>query len=728
MSRAQDDFYMYMNQKWLEAPENQIPPEYPRWGGFIKLHDTGLKDQIELVKGLNGQAARNEEETKIGAIWGASTKRFDAWRAGDEDYKPIMKEIEVMKAMLRPSEPVKDQDDLVDRVAKYAHYCEVNGITNVFNFDTSPDFENSNNVVLTFNTKGLSLPDREYYFDDKFAEKLKMWKTHLTNVKKLLEGSVDLPENWEEKVHEFETELAKYKMKKEQARNYHEYYTNTTMAQMYGDINNLRSEGTKNDNYDESERNFTLSDEQTKDAEKFFKTMYSLFNLEEVMKANLDKHYMGDKPVENPPKPDHVTAFDGDAIRRVLCMVFNTGNFDKYIAFLMYKVITAFKGFCTKDIDEEYFDLYQRKLHGQKEQKPEDKRTIGLVNGYAGEMLGKVYVAKFFPEDCKAEVKGMIAEVVDVMRESMKANDWLTESTKAEAVKKLDKFVVKIGYPDVWKDYSLLDIKEGDGLYEISKKSKKWSLETEFYKKLNTPVDKTEWLITPQTVNAYFNPTQNEIVFPAAILQAPFYCRSASLIDFDIAEEQAEFPEYDFTMAVNFGGIGAVIAHEITHGYDDQGRRFNGDGNLDEWWSAEDVELFTKKTDLMKDQAGLYVFTDETDGKEHKLKPGLVLGEALADLGGLSLSLQALTKRLVNSGASPELIKANHRVFFKSFANIWKENTSKDFLINAIANAVHPPVAFRANLVANIAEFYTSFDVKEGDRMYIAPEKRLRMW
>lgn len=448
------------------------------------------------------------------------------------------------------------------------------------------------------------------------------------------------------------------------------------------------------------------------------------------MNQNLKRNFT-DNNTPNPPNPEHITAFDGDAIRRTLGMILNPGNLAKYRAFLQYKVICTFKAYCTKEIDDEFFDFYSRKLNGQDKQKPEDKRSILTLNGYAGEMMGKLFVAKYFPAHCKQDVKTMIQEILDVMQDSIKANNWLTEPTKQKALVKLSKFNVKIGYPDVWKDYSDFDVVPGDSLYDISKKALKWSMRVEFFEKLNSVIDRNEWLMTPQTVNAYFMPTQNEIVFPAAILQPPFYCRSKDDIDFDYSEEsktETLDPGYDFSQAVNFGGIGAVIAHEITHGYDDKGRKFDGDGNLNDWWTDEDTKLFEEKTKIMGEQVGLYSFVDTDENKTYKLNPELTMGENLADLGGLSLSLQAMRKKLQESNASDSEILANNRVFFKSFANIWKQNTKKDFKINCMTTDPHSPPDFRGNLVKNMHEFYQAFDVSESDGMYIPPVKRVRMW
>ncbi|VBB18938.1 peptidase M13 [Yasminevirus sp. GU-2018] len=731
--RCGDNFYLHVNKSWLDDPANQIPGEYPRWGGFIKLHDEGLKNQISLVKELRDKKDKNEEEAKISAIWEASTRRFQSWRDGTANYDPISRELEILDAYLSPQTPVKDDHDYATRLAEYLYYTQINGIGNVFDFDKGSDLTNANNMVLDFSTTGLSLPSREYYTESNFSDKRDMYKSHLRNVAQLISSgsSVQLDEAFVENVFSFESELAKYKMKQEQGRRYDEYYTNTTLTDLHQKIETLASLAEKQENYDESERNFVLNESQRELVKVFLEKVYSLFNFRKILAENR-QHSFIEKGVENPPHEEHVTAFDGDAIRRVFAMVLNKDNLLRYRSFLQYKIVRSFKEFCTKEIDDEFFDFYSRKLNGQAEQKPEDKRSIQVVNGYADEMMGKVFVAKYFPESCKKDIRESIADILSVMRESIQKNDWLTQPTKEKALVKLDKFNVKVGYPDVWKDYSLFDVKEGDSLYDISKKAKTWGLQQEFFNKLNTVLDRNDWLMSPQTVNAYFMPTQNEIVFPAAILQPPFYCKQASEIDVDLSDERAMITENesaDFTHAVNLGGIGAVIAHEITHGYDDKGRKFDGDGNLNDWWTPEDAKLFTAKTDVMGEQAEQYRFIDTDDSnKEYRLNPKLTMGENLADLGGISLALQALTRRLEKSGASESTIKSHKRALFKSFANIWKQNTKKDFKINQLTTDPHSPSDFRANLVRNMDEFYEVFGVTETDAMYLPSSKRVRMW
>jgi len=472
-----------------------------------------------------------------------------------------------------------------------------------------------------------------------------------------------------------------------------------------------------------------LGDAQLAAAGTFLEKMYSLFNFREVLEGN-HKKFFGDDP--KAPGVHQITAFDGDAIRRVLALVLDPSIHKSYRSFLQYKIIRRLQSVCTKELDDEFFDFYSRKLSGTETQKPPEKRSIARVNQYAGEMMGKVFVATMFPPESKAEVGGMIQETIDVMKGSITNSDWLTKETQEKALVKLEKFRVKIGYPDVWKDYSDFDVKAGDSLYVISKKAVAWQLRVEFFEKLNSVLDRNEWHMTPQTVNAYFSPTQNEIVFPAAILQPPFYHQSAATVDFEHADEDviaAGDATFDLAAAANFGGIIAVIAHEITHGYDDQGRKFDGEGNLNDWWTEADGELFKKKTSIMTSQAKGYSYVDAEDGgKTYDMNPELTMGENLADLGGLSLALGVLKKRLASGKASDGAIKASMRALFKSWATIWKLNIKKDSRIQRLTTDPHAPCEFRGNLVNNMDEFYDVFGVKEGDAMYIPPEQRLRMW
>jgi len=345
-----------------------------------------------------------------------------------------------------------------------------------------------------------------------------------------------------------------------------------------------------------------------------------------------------------------------------------------------------------------------------------------------GELLGKIYVTRFFSEEDKETVRGMVQEVLAVMEKSLQHNDWLTEETKAKAQTKLAKFVVKLGYPDKWKSFANLDLTEGDSLFSLYQKVMAFDHETEFLEKLNSVKDKTKWEMHPQEVNAYFHPLNNEIVFPAAIMQPPFYQRSLDAVDFDLGPVSKDTP--NLLAAINFGGIGAVIAHEITHGYDDQGRKFDSDGNINDWWQEEDAALFKKKCDLMAEQAATWTFEDVSEegaeakeSKVHTMNGELTMGENLADLGGLSLACQALQRRYGSALTKDHLV-----TFFYSWANIWKSKETKACIIKQLATDPHAPCSFRGNLVKNVDAFHETFPCGPGDPMYLAPEKRVQMW
>lgn len=347
-----------------------------------------------------------------------------------------------------------------------------------------------------------------------------------------------------------------------------------------------------------------------------------------------------------------------------------------------------------------------------------------MINGEVGELLGKIYVSKYFSEDDKNAVHALVKDVLKIMENSLLNNDWLTEETKKKALVKLAKFVVKLGYPDKWKNYETLDFKADDSLFVLHQKTQAFDYQKEFLDKLNSVKDKTKWEMNPQDVNAYFHPLNNEIVFPAAIMQPPFYFRSLDLVDFDLGDKK-DLPQ--LLTAANFGGIGAVIAHEITHGYDDQGRKFDSDGNIADWWQADDAKLFEGKCALMSEQATKWSFDDyQDDGSEakvHRMNGELTMGENLADLGGMSLASQALQKR-----CGDDMTKDHNMVFFKSWANVWKSKETKPHIIKALASDPHAPPSFRGNLVKNVDAFYDAFDIQPGDAMYLPADKRVRMW
>jgi putative endopeptidase len=732
VSRPQDNLYLHVNQRWMDDPLNSIPSDYSRWGGFIKLHDDSIKDQIRLIDSIKAKNDKNHDESKIVAIWDASEKRFQSWKDSTATCLPIHMEIEILDIYLSPNTLKNDVDDYATRFAKYLHYTQTNGISNVFDFNKGSDLTESNNIVLDFSVDGLSLPSRDYYIDKKFEDKLQMFKCHLQNVQKLVDPeSKLLGSMFVDNVMQFENSLAIIKMKKEQSRRYDEYFTNTTLTNLYEKIDELNYLKEKMNNYSQDQKEFYLTDTEKHGIKVFLEVFYDRFNIRQILSDNLKKNFT-DKNRSNPPLYDHITAYDGDAIRRMFRIVLDQNNFKQYRSYLQYKIICTFKGLCTRDLDEEFFDFYNRKLSGQFKQKSDDKRSVALVNFFAGDMMGKAYVSQFFTENKREDVQNLITIVTRVMNRSIVNNDWMSNETKQRALLKLKNFTSKIGYPDVWKDYSDLDIVLGDDLYSITKKARVWGIKVDFFDKLNSVVDRNEWMMTPQTVNAYYMPTLNEIVFPAAIIQKPFYFETATDIDFDMSTELKSLdnvPKELIRTAANCGGIIAVIAHEISHGFDDQGRKFDENGNLNDWWTYLDVEHFKKKTELINEQAIKYTYTDPKTNHLHRMKPELTTGENLADIGGISLGLQVLQEVVKEYGSiNQSELNTLFRVVFKSYANIWRQNITSDHRMNLLSVDPHSPHDFRANLVNNMNEFYNAFDVTEKDKMYIDPSKRLRMW
>ncbi|MNF86082.1 Neutral endopeptidase [compost metagenome] len=360
------------------------------------------------------------------------------------------------------------------------------------------------------------------------------------------------------------------------------------------------------------------------------------------------------------------------------------------------------------DIENANFDFYGKTLTGALKQRPREEVALQVINGATGEALGKLYVEKLFPAEAKDKAKNMIANVMQAYRNRINALPWMSAETKTKAIEKLNKLTVKIGYPDKWKDYSALELKnvnEGGTYFDNMKNLSKWSY-AENLAKLGKPVDKTEWGMSPQTVNAYFNPSYNEIVFPAAILQPPFY-------------------NYQADEAVNYGGIGAVIGHEISHGFDDSGARYNADGNLVDWWTADDLKQFTA---LGGELAAQYSALEPLPGIHVDGK--FTLGENIGDLGGTNAAYDGLQLYLKANG-NPGLIDGftPEQRFFISWATVWRTKSRDEAIKSQVKTDPHSPGMYRAVVpIQNLDTFYQAFGIKAGDKMYVEPAKRVKIW
>lgn len=386
----------------------------------------------------------------------------------------------------------------------------------------------------------------------------------------------------------------------------------------------------------------------------------------------------------------------------------NTKNLPLIKDYMKFHLLSGSAGYLTKDLDDMKFNFYSKYLRGQQEQRALNKRGFQVINGVLGEAFGKLYVEKYFP----AEAKAQMVELIDYLKKSFALHisnlNWMSPVTKEKALNKLNKFTVKVAYPDKWKDYSKLTIKsdaEGGSLYKNLQNVTSWQYQKDL-DKIGKPVDRDEWGMSPQTVNAYYNPLNNEIVFPAAILQPPFFNPKADA-------------------AINFGGIGAVIGHEITHGFDDSGAQFDADGNLVDWWTAEDKANFEKATKALAAQY------DQFEPVKGTFVNGTFTnGENIADLGGVNISYDALQMYLKDHG-NPGLISGytQNQRFFLSWATVWRTLQKEAALLNQIKTDEHSPGLYRAyGPLLNTDAFYKAFDVKPGDKHYKKPEDRVVIW
>ena len=378
-------------------------------------------------------------------------------------------------------------------------------------------------------------------------------------------------------------------------------------------------------------------------------------------------------------------------------------NLETWKLYLKWSLVNDMASSLNEELDNQNFEFFGKTLSGLEEQRQMWQRATAIVSANLGEVVGEVYVSKNFKPDAKARMVELVDNLVSAYGSSIKKLDWMGEKTKMKALSKLSKFTPKIGYPDQWKDYSALDIVADDLVGNIERSA--LTVHNRELAKLGGPIDKTEWFMTPQTVNAYYNPTMNEIVFPAAILQPPFFNMSAD-------------------DAVNYGGIGGVIGHEIGHGFDDSGSRYNGDGALEEWWTESDRENFSERTDALVVQ-----FDNFEPLKGLNVNGTFTLGENIGDLSGLSIAYKAYKASLGDKEALVIDGLTGDQRFFIGWAQAFQSKIRDEALIRQVATDPHAPDQYRVNgIVYNIDAFYEAFDVRPEHKLYIEPEKRVKIW
>lgn len=644
--KPNDDFFRFVNGTWFDNTE--IPADRTRWGSFDELR----KNTDEDVKSILQEAIKS----------GKYASNTDQGKAISY-YKTIMDTVTRNKNGITPLKPYLQKIDAVKNAADLqkllAEMQREGGGLGFFGVGVSTDAKNSNRNVVYLGTGSLGLPDREYYVSDTpdNVEKREKYVAHVTKMLQFLGESEATAQANAKQILAFETSLATPMLDRVQRRDRRKTYNPYSIA----------------------------------DLEKLAPSIKWGEYLKTVGFTKLDSIIVS--------QPNYITAIDE---------IFEKGNVSDWKNYMRWTLLNGSTGALSTKIETASWEFYSKTLQGALKERPRDEKALQGVNGSLGEAIGKLYVEKKFPPEAKAKAEAMVKNVFKAFENRINNLPWMTKATKANAIAKIHKTNVKIGYPDKWKDYSKLTIKspeEGGTYFDNRKSISKWRFQ-ENIEKLNKPVDKEEWFMSPQTVNAYFNPSFNEIVFPAAILQPPFY-------------------DYKADEAVNYGGIGAVIGHEISHSFDDSGSRYDSDGNLKDWWTEEDLKQFTELGGALADQysaleplPGIFV-----DGK-------FTLGENIGDLGGVNAAYDGLQIYYAENGR-PDLIDGftPEQRFFISWATIWRTKSRDEYIKNQVKTDPHSPAQYRAYVpLQNVQSFYDAFEIKEGDGMYIAPENRVKIW
>ncbi|NEV93007.1 M13 family metallopeptidase [Psychroflexus sp. YR1-1] len=640
---AQDDFYSYVNGGWMKTAE--IPDDRTSWGGFQILRKSTDTNVLDILKTAeeSGSYSSTSDQGKAIAVFNSIMDTLSRDVAGVD---PIMDKLDLI-------EGIQSKADIQKLLAEYPTAIS----SPFFGVSAYSDPNDSNTNIAYVGTGSLGLPDRDYYLDtdEKSKEIRDQYKDYIVKMLSYFGGSKDDAKFKAETVLKLETQLAGPRLDKVARRDF---------------------------------RNFN--------------NRYAVNDLDEVTK-NIDlKQFMTDLGVEK--LPDTVLVMEPKYMEALDLIVKET-SLDDLKTMMMWSTINAAANQLSTEIARTNWEFYSKTLSGAKAQRPLDERALSVVNGTIGEAVGKLYVDQKFPPEAKEKAENMVANVISAFKSRIQNLEWMQDSTKTQAIEKLNKFTVKIGYPDEFKDYSDLQVSPENTYYENMQAVGLWNFKDNL-SKIGEPVDKTEWGMSPQTVNAYFNPLYNEIVFPAAILQPPFY-------------------DYRADAAVNYGGIGAVIGHEISHAFDDSGARFDAEGNLKNWWTDEDLEKFTERGN---DLAALYSSIEVLDSVYINGK--FTLGENIGDLGGVLGAYDGLMLHYENEekpgkidGFTPE------QRFFMSWATVWRTKIRDEALRTQVKTDPHSPGQYRAYVpLQNVDAFYEAFDVKEGDDLYLAPEERVRIW
>ncbi len=636
-----EDFYHYAIGGWLK--KNPVPETESRWSSFSILAENNRKK----LRGILEEAAENPGEkgsTKqlVGDFYKVA---LDSNKADKLGYKPI-------QPLLEEIDAIKDYTQIPAVYAKLKHI----GTGGLYGFYVTNDLKKSDQYISYLSQGGIGLPDKDYYFNEKYAEIKDKYFIHVQRVFTLIGCEGESAQKAAKDVLNFETKLAEASkdrvLLRDPSQNYHKI-SKEELIEKYPNLD--------------------------------FPTIFQEFGVAE----KIDSIVVG--------QPEFLETLNA---------LMEKENIEVLKNYLKWNVANNYSEFLSTDFVMEDFDFYQRTLRGIDKIKPRWKRAMDAVNSSLGQPLGKLFVEKYFSEESKQYVSNMVDNIRDVFKERIQQLDWMSDATKEKALEKLSTFTKKIGYPDKWRDYSGLSVSADKSFAENIMACNSFNIDYRI-NKLGKPVDRSEWGMNPQTVNAYYNPLNNEIVFPAGILQPPFYNPNAD-------------------DAINYGGIGTVIGHEFTHGFDDKGSKFDAYGNMKNWWTDEDRAEFEKRIQVIIDQ-----FNEFEPIEGVHVNGELTIGENIADLGGLILGYYALQKKIQKDGQEPEPIDGftYKQRFFLSWAQVWAMNIKEEELKRLIATNPHAPSQYRVlGPLANLDEFREAWGCKPGDPMVRTDSLQAKVW
>jgi putative endopeptidase len=635
-----DNFFQYANGSWLK--NNPIPKSETRWGSFNLLQENNYKALHSLLDSAAGvkNAPAGSIVQKVGDFYRTGMDSASIDRAGITPLNNILARIDA----------IKDANGIIAEAAQE----HTEGLDPLFSFGISPDDKNVTKEICQFGQGGLGMPGREYYIDnDARTTKVRdAYKQYIPQMLQLMGEDKAAADKDATDIYNLERNLAGASMTRVEMRDPYKLYNKF-------DVNGIN---------------------------KLTPGLDWKMLLTDLKVSGQDSMIVG------------MPAFFTEVAKQLKATPITTWK--KY---MKYHLVNEMSPFLSAAFDTTHFNFYGKAMSGQQEQRARWKRVMQTVDRSEGELLGQLYVDKYFKPEAKKRMQELVNNLQQTYADRIQKLDWMSDETKKKALNKLNAFMKKIGYPDKWRDYGALTIVNNDYVKNVLASSQ-WEYNYEL-NKLGKPVDRAEWGMTPPTVNAYYNPAFNEIVFPAGILQFPFF------------DEKADD-------AVNYGGIGAVIGHEMTHGFDDQGRLYNAEGNLSNWWMPADSANFTAKADKMVDQFNKIVVIDTSHANGR-----LTEGENLADLGGLNIAYEAFRKTKQGQGNEKIDGLTPDQRFFLSWAQVWRANTRPEEMARRLKTDPHSPSELRCNVpISNMEAWYKAFNIKDGDKMFRPEADRARVW